>query len=145
MTSQQFASPVLASEPVPKMSKNLLNDTIKHPSSSTLEPSKESVSSTTQAAVLKPSDPVPEDARTVQGIDFNDYQDAPITVEEMVKNMSSMGFQASAVGDAVRVVDDMVGEFCANSRIAIHNLFCFSWVGKKDPILNCLLLSNSSF
>ena len=30
----------------------------------------------------------------------------------MVAGMSGMGFQASAVADAVRIVDDMVGEFC---------------------------------
>ena len=69
-------------------------------------------STNAQAAVLKPSDPVPEDARTVKGVEFDDHRDAPITVEEMVAGMASMGFQASAVADAVRVVDDMVGEFC---------------------------------
>ena len=67
--------------------------------------------STTQAAVLRPSDPVPEDAQAVHGIDFDNYKHAPITVEEMVAGLSNMGFQASAVADAVRVVDDMVGEF----------------------------------
>jgi hypothetical protein len=45
-------------------------------------------------AVLKPSEPVPEGSREVQGIDFNDYAD--------------MGFQATAVGEAVRIVNDMV-------------------------------------
>ena len=74
--------------------------------------SEPSESTDAQAAVLKPSNPVPEDARTVQGIEFSDHQNTPITVEEMVAGMSSMGFQASAVADAVRVVDDMVGEFC---------------------------------
>ena len=67
--------------------------------------------STTKAAVLKPSDPIPESVQAVHGIDFDNHRHAPITVEAMVAGLSNMGFQASAVADAVRVVDDMVGEF----------------------------------
>lgn len=59
-------------------------------------------------AVLKPSDAVPEGARKVQGIDFNDYTGRNVTVEELVGNFANTGFQASAVGDAVRIVNDMV-------------------------------------
>ncbi|KAF2488679.1 Deoxyhypusine synthase [Lophium mytilinum] len=58
-------------------------------------------------AVLKPSDPVPDGARQVEGIDFNKYRDRPITVEELVAGMSSMGFQATSVGEAVRIINDM--------------------------------------
>jgi deoxyhypusine synthase len=60
------------------------------------------------AAVLKPSDPVPEDARPVQGIDFNHYAQRSITVEELVGGMADMGFQATSVGQAVRIINDMV-------------------------------------
>lgn len=60
------------------------------------------------AAVLKPSDPVPEDAKRVQGIDFNDYAQRSITVEELVGGMANMGFQATSVGEAVRIINDMV-------------------------------------
>jgi hypothetical protein len=59
-------------------------------------------------AVLKPSEPVPEGSREVQGIDFNDYADRAITVEELVGGYANMGFQATAVGEAVRIVNDMV-------------------------------------
>jgi hypothetical protein len=59
-------------------------------------------------AVLKPSEPVPEDSTEVQGIEFNDYADRAITVEELVAGYASMGFQATAVGEAVRIVNDMV-------------------------------------
>jgi hypothetical protein len=59
-------------------------------------------------AVLKPSEPVPEGSREVQGIDFNDYAERAITVEELVEGYASMGFQATAVGEAVRIVNDMV-------------------------------------
>jgi deoxyhypusine synthase len=60
------------------------------------------------AAVLKPSEPVPEEARRVRGIDFNDYAQRSITVEELVGGMANMGFQATSVGQAVRIINDMV-------------------------------------
>lgn len=59
-------------------------------------------------AVLKPSAPVPNGVHQVSGIEFNDYADRDITVAEMVSNMTNMGFQASAVADAVRIINDMV-------------------------------------
>ncbi|KZF20546.1 putative deoxyhypusine synthase [Xylona heveae TC161] len=58
-------------------------------------------------AVLKPSDPVPSDAVKVSGIEFNEYANRSITVEELVAGMTNMGFQASAVGDAVRIINGM--------------------------------------
>ncbi|KAI9814045.1 MAG: Deoxyhypusine synthase [Pycnora praestabilis] len=58
-------------------------------------------------AVLKPSEPVPEGVRKVEGVDFNRYADRSITVEELVGGMKNMGFQASAVGDAVQIINDM--------------------------------------
>jgi hypothetical protein len=77
-------------------------------------------------AVLKPSDPVPEGAREVQGIDFNKYAVHPITVEELVAGMATTGFQASAVGNAVRIINDMVSCFpvswCQFPIIHLHNV-----------------------
>jgi hypothetical protein len=58
--------------------------------------------------VLKPSAPVPEGAREVQGIDFNQYASRSITVEELVGGYATMGFQATSVGEAVRIINDMV-------------------------------------
>ncbi|KAI4124490.1 MAG: hypothetical protein LQ347_005717 [Umbilicaria vellea] len=58
-------------------------------------------------AVLKPSDPVPQGVRMVKGIEFNDYEGREITVNELVAGMADMGFQASAVGDAIRIINDM--------------------------------------
>jgi deoxyhypusine synthase len=63
--------------------------------------------SSATAAVLVPSAPVPDDVRKVRGVDFNDYVDRDITVSELVSNMSTMGFQASAIGEAVRIINDM--------------------------------------
>lgn len=59
-------------------------------------------------AVLKASAPLPDGAREVRGIEFDDYRDKDITVEEMVRGMAGMGFQASAVSDAVRIIKEMV-------------------------------------
>ncbi|OKL60147.1 Deoxyhypusine synthase [Talaromyces atroroseus] len=63
--------------------------------------------SSATAAVLVASTPVPDDVRKVRGVDFNSYQDRDITVPELVANMSTMGFQASAIADAVRIINDM--------------------------------------
>ena len=59
-------------------------------------------------AVLLPSDPVPEGVQRVQGIDFNAHHAADVTVAELVDGMASMGFQASAVADAVQIINQMV-------------------------------------
>ncbi|KAH9811696.1 Deoxyhypusine synthase [Teratosphaeria destructans] len=58
-------------------------------------------------AVLKPSDPVPEGATPVAGLDFGVFQDRKLTVAELVENMSSMGFQATSIGQAVSIVNGM--------------------------------------
>ncbi|KAL9630394.1 MAG: hypothetical protein Q9204_004742 [Flavoplaca sp. TL-2023a] len=58
-------------------------------------------------AVLKPSAPISPSARVVKGIEFNKYTKSLLTVEELVKDMATMGFQASAVSEAVRIVNDM--------------------------------------
>lgn len=59
-------------------------------------------------AVLKPSDPVPDNAIPVQGLDFDKFKDRNITVAELVEGMTNMGFQASSIGQAVEVVHGMV-------------------------------------
>lgn len=63
-------------------------------------------------AVLKPSAPVSDDAIEVTGLDFNQHKTKPITVEELIQGMSGMGFQASAVAEAVDIINDMVHNFC---------------------------------
>lgn len=60
-------------------------------------------------AVLKPSAPVPDGILKVSGIEFRDYKGRDITAAEMVSGMTGMGFQASAISDAARVINDMVG------------------------------------
>lgn len=60
-------------------------------------------------AVLKPSDPVPEGAVPVKGLDFDAFADRNVTVAELVENLTNMGFQASSLGQAVDIVNGMVG------------------------------------
>lgn len=73
-------------------------------------------------AVLKPSEPVPEGVQQVQGIDFNQHAARPITVDELVSGYATMGFQATSVGAAVRIINDMVSWllacFCPHGRHA---------------------------
>lgn len=60
-------------------------------------------------AVLKPSDPVPESAVPVKGLDFDAFADRNITVAELVENLASVGFQATSIGQAADIVNGMVG------------------------------------
>lgn len=60
-------------------------------------------------AVLVASDPVPDDARQVQGIDWAAMTpDHRNVIANFVNNLSGQGFQSSSIGDAVRIVNDMV-------------------------------------
>lgn len=58
-------------------------------------------------AVLKPSDPVPESAVPVKGLDFDAFADRNITVAELVENLASVGFQATSIGQAADIVNGM--------------------------------------
>jgi len=44
----------------------------------------------------------------VKGLDFNDFKNVDITAAELVENMAQMGFQASSIGQAAKIVDGMV-------------------------------------
>ncbi|KAI6857795.1 hypothetical protein D0864_15953 [Hortaea werneckii] len=58
-------------------------------------------------AVLKPSDPVPEGAMPVKGLDFDHYANANISAAELVDTMSNMGFQSTAIGRAASIINGM--------------------------------------
>ncbi|RYP76828.1 hypothetical protein DL771_001564 [Monosporascus sp. 5C6A] len=58
-------------------------------------------------AVLVPSAELPQGAQKVEEINFNDFKGRPINVEDMVQGMRHMGFQASSMGEAVRIINDM--------------------------------------
>ena len=84
-------------------------------------------------AVLVASDPVPEGVQKVQGVEFNDHHEADITVAELVDGMANMGFQASAVGDAVRIINQMVRQQVDSiSRKASSDCLVASLDGSRD-------------
>ncbi|KAM3078058.1 Deoxyhypusine synthase [Clarireedia jacksonii] len=58
-------------------------------------------------AVLVPSNEMPKDAKKVEELDFNRLAGGPITVDDLISGMNSMGFQASSIGEAVRIINDM--------------------------------------
>jgi deoxyhypusine synthase len=59
-------------------------------------------------AVLVPSNEIPEGAQKVEELDFNKFAGRPITVDDLMSGMNYMGFQASSIGEAVRIINDMV-------------------------------------
>lgn len=62
-------------------------------------------------AVLKPSDPIDRGEKEVRGIEFDRFQSNDISVRELVEGMGNMGFQATSIGESVRIIDDMVGKY----------------------------------
>ena len=63
--------------------------------------------SSARDAVLVPSEPVPAGTRVVSGIDW-DSHNGKLSIDDLVSAMSTTGFQATAVADAVRIIREMV-------------------------------------
>ncbi len=61
-------------------------------------------------AVLVPSAELPHGAQKVEEIDFNEFKGRPITVDDMVRGMKNMGFQATSMVEAIRIINDMVSQ-----------------------------------
>lgn len=57
------------------------------------------------AAVLVQSQPVPEDAIPIRGPNF----DNPLDLNALLGGYERIGFQATSLGKAIRIVDKMVG------------------------------------
>lgn len=60
------------------------------------------------AAVLVKSEEMPAGSKQVEELDFNAFSGSKITVEDLIAGMTNMGFQASSVGEAVKIINDMV-------------------------------------
>jgi deoxyhypusine synthase len=58
-------------------------------------------------AVLKKSVDMPSDSVAVSGVDFDDPQNKNIRAVDLVDGMKNMGFQASALGKACEIIDEM--------------------------------------
>jgi deoxyhypusine synthase len=65
-------------------------------------------SSSVKAAVLQPSDEMPKGSQNVEELDFNAYNGRSITVEELIDGIKYMGFRASSIGEAVRIISEAV-------------------------------------
>ena len=59
-------------------------------------------------AVLVPSNEMPVGSQKVEELDFNKFAGRDITVNALISGMNNMGFQASSIGEAVRIINDMV-------------------------------------
>jgi deoxyhypusine synthase len=59
-------------------------------------------------AVLVQSSGMPEGSQKVEELDFNQFAGRAITVDDLISGMNHMGFQASSIGEAVRIINDMV-------------------------------------
>jgi len=57
------------------------------------------------AAILKQSEPVPDEAVGVQGPNFDERQ----TLETLLDSYERIGFQANSLGKAINIVNKMVG------------------------------------
>ncbi|KAJ5398299.1 Deoxyhypusine synthase [Penicillium cosmopolitanum] len=58
-------------------------------------------------SVLLASEPMPEGTQEVRGVDFDKFQGRDITVAELVENLTSTGFQGSAVAEAAHIINEM--------------------------------------
>ncbi|OAX76864.1 deoxyhypusine synthase, partial [Emergomyces africanus] len=76
------------------MARNGVNGTSAAPSVST-------------AAVLKQSIDMPKGAQKVKELNFDDFAGRSITVEDLINGTSNMGFQASSICEAVRIINEM--------------------------------------
>lgn len=60
------------------------------------------------AAVLVKSEEMPAGSKKVEELDFNAFAGSKVTVEDLIAGMANMGFQASSIGEAVKIINDMV-------------------------------------
>jgi len=58
-------------------------------------------------AVLVKSVQMPQDAQKVEELDFNKFKGRPITAEDLYEGMKHMGFQATSIGEAIRIINEM--------------------------------------
>lgn len=60
------------------------------------------------AAVLVPSNEMPENSQKVEELDFDKFSNGNMTVVDLVESMTNGGFQGSAIGEATKIINQMV-------------------------------------
>ncbi|KAH8906863.1 Deoxyhypusine synthase [Coniochaeta sp. PMI_546] len=58
-------------------------------------------------AVLVKSVEMPKGAQKVEELDFNKFKGRPITAQDLYEGMKHMGFQATSIGEAIRIINEM--------------------------------------
>ena len=77
-------------------------------------------------AVLVKSEDISKDAQKVEELDFNQIK-GPVTADDLLQGMRHMGFQASSIAEAVRIINDMVSKHPPNAAEAkCPSVVCFS-------------------
>jgi hypothetical protein len=78
---------------------------------------------------------MPEGSQKVEELDFNSFAGRPITVDDLVSGMNHMGFQASSIGEAIRIINDMVSSplfFPSELKLAesthLHSFYAFPYM-----------------
>jgi len=62
-------------------------------------------------AVLVASEPVPDGVQQVRGIDWNALPaEQRSVIASFVDQLAGQGFQSSSIGEAIRIINDMVGQ-----------------------------------
>ena len=75
-------------------------------------------------AVLVASEPVPDGVQQVRGIDWMSLPDEQRTIiSQFVDQLTGQGFQSSAIGDAIRIINDMVGHIQRHPQGAVLTAF----------------------
>ena len=82
------------------------------------------------AAVLVKSEEMPAGSKQVEELDFNAFAGSKITVEDLIAGMTNMGFQASSIGEAVKIINDMVSQCYSLLLVTFLTICQREW---RDP------------
>jgi len=94
--------------PPPTMLSNGIPAESVSPTDSKDEKRKSKDAAAAAVAVLKPSIPMPSSSVKIQGVDFNNYSSSPITVQQLTSHYRQTGFQATNLGRAIEIINNMV-------------------------------------
>ena len=88
-------------------------------------------SSVTDAVLVK-SNEMPVGSQKVEELDFNKLAGRPITVDDLMSGMNNMGFQASSIAKAARIINDMV-TFTLHNWHLLRPVLILSQRAWRDP------------
>ena len=89
-------------------------------------------------AVFQKSEDMAKDAQKVEELDFNKIK-SPVTADDLLQGMRHMGFQASSIAEAVRIINDMVSQHPPSAAEAIciysHLVYALLLSTYRMPVL----------